>query len=142
MLLLVEDNPADVTLLKEALKESPVPVPLCVVADGEAALAFLHHEGCHQAAARPDLVLLDLNLPRLDSLAVLGQMKTESALKQIPVIILSNSLQPAAIAQSYALGANAYLHKPCELQDYVDMITELIGFWCQRTVLPPCAPGW
>jgi CheY-like chemotaxis protein len=136
MLLLVEDNPAEVVLLKEALKESPVPVSLCVVTDGEAALAFLHHEGGYHAAARPDLSVLDLNLPRMTGLAVLAQVKTERALQQIPVLILSSSLRDADIAQSYALGANAYLYKPFDLQDYFDTITEVIGFWCQRTVLP------
>jgi CheY-like chemotaxis protein len=140
MLLLVEDNPADVVLLKEALKESPVPVPLCVVADGEAALAFLHHEGCYLAAARPDLIVLDLNLPGMTGLAVLAQVKTERALQQIPVLILTSSLQAADIAQSYALGANAYLHKPVELQEFFDTITEVIEFWCQRAVLPTHAP--
>jgi chemotaxis family two-component system response regulator Rcp1 len=136
MLLLVEDNPADVVLLKEALKESPLPVQLCVVADGSEALAFLHHEQPYQDAPRPTLILLDLNVPRVPGQAVLAQVKAEANLKQIPIIVLSGSRRPDDIQQSYELGANAYLQKPLEFGAYVEMVQGLLDFWCRRAVLP------
>jgi two-component system, chemotaxis family, response regulator Rcp1 len=136
MLLLIEDNPADVVLLKEALKESPVPVQLSTVPDGTEALAFLHHQGRYHQAPRPDLIVLDLNLPQLTGQAVLAQVKNDEQLKQIPVVVLTSSTEPGDVAQSYELGANAYVHKPLELEEFFAMVHELIGFWYQRVVLP------
>ena len=139
MLLLIEDNPADVVLLKEALKESPIPIQLSTVCDGTEALAFLHHTGPYHAAPRPDLIVLDLNLPQLPGQAVLAQVKSDEHLKQIPVVVLTSSTDPADIAQSYELGANAYVQKPMELREFFAMVRELIGFWCRRAVLPSVA---
>src|SRR5262245_2229571 len=137
MLLLVEDNPADVVLLKEALKESPVPVQLYTVRDGTDALAFLQHDDRYYEAPRPDLILLDLNLPRKSGHEVLAQLKSDANLKCIPVVILTSSTEPEDIEQSYALGANAYVQKPLELEEFFATIKDLVGFWCQRAVLPP-----
>jgi len=141
MLLVVEDNPADVGLLKEALKESPVPVQLCTVPDGTDALAFLYHQDRYHEAPRPDLILLDLHLPQLPGQDVLAQIKTDATLKQIPVVVLTSSTKPEDVAQSYQLGANAYVQKPTELAAYIAAVKELIGFWYQRVILPPAAPA-
>jgi chemotaxis family two-component system response regulator Rcp1 len=136
MLLLVEDNPADIVLLREALKESPVPVQLCTVRDGTDALAFLQHEDRYREAPRPDLIVLDLNLPRKSGREVLAQVKSDASLKCIPVVILSSSTEPGDIEQSYELGANVYVRKPVDLEEYFATIRDLVGFWCQRAVLP------
>jgi chemotaxis family two-component system response regulator Rcp1 len=133
VLLLVEDNPAEVGLLKEALKRSPVPVQLCPVSDGTEALAFLYHADRYNAAPCPDLIVLDLNcgnLPELNGQAVLARLKTDVTLKQIPVVVFTSSTKPEDIAQSYALGANAYVQKPMELAEFFVLVDELIGFWC------------
>jgi chemotaxis family two-component system response regulator Rcp1 len=142
MLLLIEDNPADVVLLKEALKESPVPVQLSTVPDGPEALAFLHHEGRYHEAPRPDLIVLDLSLPKLKGQAVLAQMKSDASLKQIPVVVLTSSTRPEDVVQSYELGANAYVQKPLELMEYFAAVKELIRFWYQRVVLPSAAEAF
>ena len=142
MLLLIEDNPADVGLLKEALQKSPVPVQLCTVSDGTEALAFLHHADRYNEAPCPDLIVLDLNcgtLPELNGQAVLAHLKTDVTLKQIPVVVLTSSTKPQDIAQSYVLGANAYVQKPMELAEFFVLVHELIGFWCQRAILPSAA---
>ena len=139
MLLLVEDNPADVVLLKEALKESPIPVELYTVSDGTEALAFLHHADRYDEAPCPDLIVLDLNLPKLNGQAVLAHLKTDVTLKRIPVVVFTSSTNPDDIAQSYALGANAYVQKPLGLAEFFVMVHALIGFWCQRAVLPSAA---
>jgi chemotaxis family two-component system response regulator Rcp1 len=140
MLLLVEDNRADVILLTEALKEAghdcPLPVELCTVATGRAALAFLHHEGRYHHAPRPDLIVLDLNLPGQSGQEVLAQVKSEGALRCIPVVVLTSSTRPEDIEQSYQLGANAYVHKSVELEEFFATVKALVGFWCQRVVLP------
>jgi two-component system, chemotaxis family, response regulator Rcp1 len=143
MLLLIEDNRADVFLLKEALKEArkeyPVPVQLYTVADGRTALAFLHHEGCYHHAPRPDLIVLDLHLPGPSGHEVLAQVKSEAALKCIPVVVFTSSTAPEDIEHSYALGANAYVCKAAELEEFFATIKDLVGFWCQRATLPSAA---
>ena len=136
MLLLVEDNPADVVLLREALKESPIPVEFCTVPDGTDALAFLQHEDRYREAPRPSLIVLDLNLPRKSGHEVLAQVKSDTTLKSIPVVVLTSSSEPEDIEQSYELGANAYVQKPLALEEYFATIKDLVGFWCQRAVLP------
>src|SRR5262245_61338432 len=121
ILLLVEDNPGDVILFKEALKQTSVPIQLTTARDGRAALALLAHEPDHEALW-PDLIVLDLNLPQVNGQTVLAWVKSDKALKHIPVVILTNSTEPEDIQQSYALGANAYVQKPLELRDYFAMV--------------------
>jgi CheY-like chemotaxis protein len=121
-LLLVANNRADRVLLTEALTEAThkcaVPVQLCTVADGRAALAFLPHEGPYRQARRPDLIVLDLHGPELSGPEVLAQLKSEAQLKPSPVVILTSSTAPEDSARSYHLGAKAYVHKSVELEEF------------------------
>jgi len=127
--LLVEDNPADVRLTEEALREGTVPLHLSVTPDGEEALAFLRHEGRYAAAPRPDLVLLDLNLPRLDGHAVLAALKADPSLRRIPVVVLSTSEAEADIATSYDLHANCYVSKSPDLDQFFRVMGIIEEFW-------------
>jgi CheY-like chemotaxis protein len=128
-LLLVEDNPGDVELTREALHEVPVPCRLSVARDGAEALRFLRREGAHAGAPRPDLVLLDLNLPRLDGRAVLAAVKQDPALRAIPVVVLTTSRAPADVREAYALHANAYVVKPADLDAHFAAVRALVEFW-------------
>jgi len=127
--LLVEDNPADVRLTEEALREGTVPLHLSVTPDGEEALAFLRREGRYAAAPRPDLVLLDLNLPRLDGRAVLAAVKADPSLRRIPVVVLSTSEAEADIATSYDLHANCYVSKSPDLDQFFRVMGIIEEFW-------------
>jgi two-component system, chemotaxis family, response regulator Rcp1 len=126
-ILLVEDNPADVRLTIEALRESQSPVSLHVAEDGIEAMAFLHTPGPERP--RPDLILLDLNLPRKDGREVLQQIKSEEALRHIPVVILTTSQADQDVMKSYQLSANAYVTKPVDLDQFFRVVHSIDRFW-------------
>jgi CheY-like chemotaxis protein len=136
-MLLVEDSHGDVVLVKEALKQAAVTVSLNVVYDGEAALAFLHKQEPYAQAQTPDLMLLDLNMPKKSGREVLAALKSDPALKDIPVVILTSSSKEQDIRDSYALCANLYLQKPLELDAYFEKIRALVEFWAKHVTPPP-----
>jgi chemotaxis family two-component system response regulator Rcp1 len=136
-ILLVEDNPGDVRLTLEALKEGRVHSHITVASDGEEALAALRKEGRHALAARPDLILLDLNLPRKGGQEVLAEIKADPHLRRIPVVVLTSSRAEQDILRSYDLHANCYITKPVDLGRFLDVVTALEAFWLTIAVLPP-----
>jgi CheY-like chemotaxis protein len=135
-ILLVEDNPGDVRLTKEALKEAKVINNLTVLKDGEEALAYLRRQGPYDKAARPHLILLDLNLPRKDGREVLAQIKAEDALKRIPVVVLTTSQDEQDVLKSYNLHANCYVTKPVDLDQFIRVVQSIEDFWLGIVVLP------
>jgi chemotaxis family two-component system response regulator Rcp1 len=135
-ILLVDDNPADIDLTIDALAQSAWPGKISTVPDGVEAMAYLRREGKHAAATRPQLVLLDLNLPRKDGRAVLSDMKSDPALRRIPVVIFSTSQAPKDIECSYELGANSYVSKPPTLVAWVSAVKLLKDFWIGCACLP------
>ena len=135
-ILLVEDNPGDVDLTREALHESKVHTQMSVVHDGDEALAFLRHQGAHAAAPRPDLILLDLNLPKKDGRAVLGEIKEDPALASIPVVVLTSSEAERDIAHVYALHANCFVTKPIGLEQFLEIVRTIEQFWLTVVKLP------
>lgn len=136
-ILLVEDNPGDVRLTKEALKEGKVRNNMSVAADGVEAIAFLRREGQYADAPRPDVILLDLNLPRKDGREVLAEIKADPALKRIPVVVLTTSKADEDIAKSYNLHANCYITKPVDLDQFITIVQSIEGFWLTIVKLPP-----
>jgi two-component system, chemotaxis family, response regulator Rcp1 len=136
-ILLVEDSPTDVELTQEALAEASIPSRLHVVADGEAALEWLRDPPAHARGARPDLILLDLNMPRKSGREVLGEVKSDARLRDIPVIVLSTSNAQADVSDAYHLGANAYIRKPVQFDAFADAIRALERFWLSVVTLPP-----
>lgn len=135
-MLLVEDSPGDVRLTQEALRDANQSVRLHVVVDGIQAMAFLRREGKHSAAPRPDLILLDLNLPKMDGREVLAQIKADSALKTIPTIVLTTSQAEADIKKSYELQANCFLSKPVQLDAFESIVRSINDFWLTKAKLP------
>jgi two-component system, chemotaxis family, response regulator Rcp1 len=135
-LLLVEDNPADVYLMREVLENLYVQAQLYVVADGEVALAFLRREGHYAAPVRPDLILLDLHLPKKPGLEVLAEISADPSLRRIPLIVLSSSQAERDIVQSYELGANCSITKPTGLEQLQQAVRLIEGFWLTRASLP------
>ncbi|MFA5795448.1 MAG: response regulator [Candidatus Brocadiia bacterium] len=135
--LLVEDSPADVRLTKEALKEEKLHVNLSVVNDGVEAMEFLRREGKFAQAVRPDLILLDLNLPKKDGREVLKEIKSDEKLKSIPVVILTVSKAEEDIAKSYNLHANCYITKPLDLLRFSIVVKSIKNFWLTIVKLPP-----
>lgn len=136
-ILLVEDNPGDVRLTREAWKEARIPNRLHVAADGLDALAFLRREGRHAGAVRPHLILLDLNLPRKDGREVLADIKKDPDLKHIPVVILSTSKADQDVLQSYDLHANCYISKPLDMDRFIRVVRSIEDFWLSTVTLPP-----
>ena len=136
-ILLVEDNPADVRLTREALKDAKVTNSLHVAMDGMDAMAFLRHEGKHADAPRPDLILLDLNLPKKDGREVLADIKKDENLKRIPVVILTTSQSEQDILKTYNLHANCYITKPVDLEQFFSVIKMMEDFWLTIVKLPP-----
>lgn len=136
-ILLVEDNAADIRLTQEALRDAKVLNDLHVVRDGVEALDFLHARGAHEGAVRPDLVILDLNLPRMDGKEVLAALKSDPDLRSIPVAVLTTSAQEEDILQSYDLGANCYLTKPVDLDQFLRLVQSIENFWLGMVRLPP-----
>ena len=134
--LLVEDSPGDVRLTREAFREADATINLHVACDGIEAMAFLRHEGPHIHAPRPDLILLDLNLPKMDGREVLGHIKEDSDLKMIPTVILTTSDAEADIVKSYQLQANCYLNKPVQLGAFENLVKSINDFWLTRVKLP------
>jgi CheY-like chemotaxis protein len=135
-ILLVEDSPADVDLTREALEDAKVHNNLNVVNDGVEALAFLRREGAYAAAPRPDLILLDLNLPKKDGREVLAEIKTDPVLRRIPVGILTTSQAEQDSVKSYDLHANCYISKPVDLDAFVEVVRSIEGFWLAIVRLP------
>ena len=135
-ILLVEDNPGDVRLLRELLREARAENHLSVAVDGVEALAFLRGDGRFARAPRPSLVLLDLNLPRKDGRAVLAEMKGDPALRRIPVVVMSTSAAEEEIARLYDLGANCYVTKPMDLDQFARVVAALEAFWLGVVELP------
>ncbi len=136
-ILLVEDSSADVRLTREALKEAKVVNNLHVVPDGVAALDFLRKQGPYAASPRPDLILLDLNLPKMDGREVLADIKKDQDLKRIPVVVLTTSQAEEDVVRSYNLHANAYVTKPVDLKQFLSVIRAIEEFWLAVVTLPP-----
>ena len=134
--LLVEDSPGDVRLTQEAFRDANSSIRLHVATDGVEAMAFLRREGSYPDAPRPDLILLDLNLPRMDGREVLVQIKGDDSLRLIPTIILTTSDAEVDIVKSYQLQANCYLSKPVQLDAFVNLVKSINDFWLTRAKLP------
>ncbi|MDW5322675.1 response regulator [Plantactinospora sp. KLBMP9567] len=135
-ILVVDDDPGDVLMIEEALATSEVPKAIDVVGDGQEAMEFLHQEGRHREAPRPDMILLDLNMPRMDGRQVLNQVKSDDNLRTIPIVVLTTSNADTDILGSYNLRANAYVTKPIDLDDFNDVIRRIDEFFGQIVVLP------
>jgi two-component system, chemotaxis family, response regulator Rcp1 len=138
-ILLVEDNPGDVRLTREAFKEGSLSNRLSVARDGVEALEFLRREGGFEDAPRPDMILLDLNLPRMDGREVLATIKDDGSLKQIPVVVLSTSRDPVDIQATYDLHANCYIPKPVDLEHFLEVVKVIEAFWLRTVRLPAIA---
>jgi len=136
-ILLVEDNPGDVRLAQEALKESKIKNQLYVVEDGVEAMAFLHREGKYAGVPRPDLILLDLNLPRKSGREVLVEVKGDEALRRIPVVVLTVSKAEEDIARCYNNFANCYITKPLDFGQFMEITRSIEEFWLTIVKLPP-----
>jgi chemotaxis family two-component system response regulator Rcp1 len=135
-ILLVEDSPGDVRLTVEALKEAKVANRLSVVPDGVEAMAFLRQKGSYKDAARPDIILLDLNLPRKDGREVLAEIKDDPKLKQIPVVVLTTSRAESDILKAYDLHANCYITKPVDFKQFMTVVKSIEDFWLTVVKLP------
>ncbi len=138
--LLVEDSPGDVRLTQEAFRDANFAIQMHVAQDGVEAMEFLRRQGRHKDAPRPDLILLDLNLPKMDGSEVLAQIKADDDLKSIPTVILTTSEAEADIAKSYRLQANCYLSKPVELDVFEGLVKSINDFWLTRAKLPQATP--
>jgi two-component system, chemotaxis family, response regulator Rcp1 len=139
--LLVEDSPGDVRLTQEAFRDADRSIELHVATDGVEAMAFLRREGIHAGAPRPDFILLDLNLPRMDGREVLARIKENDDLKTIPTVILTTSDAQADILTSYQLRANCYLSKPVQLEEFESLVKSINDFWLTTVKLPLRAAG-
>jgi chemotaxis family two-component system response regulator Rcp1 len=135
-ILLVEDSPGDVRLTREAFKDAKMHINLHVAADGEEAMVFLKREGDSGNAPRPDLILLDLNLPKKDGREVLEEIKGDPTLKSIPVVILTTSASEEDILRSYRLHANCYITKPVDLEGFLKVVKSIDNFWLSIVTLP------
>jgi two-component system response regulator len=135
-ILLVEDSPTDILLTEEALEHSKVLNNLHIVEDGVEAMAFLRRQGKYADAPRPDLVLLDLNLPRKDGREVLTEMKEDEHLRQIPVVVLTTSRAEEDVARAYAAHANCYIAKPVDFNQFTEVVRTIENFWFTVVVLP------
>jgi CheY-like chemotaxis protein len=135
-LLLVEDSPGDVRLTREAFKDAQIHITLHVAPDGVDAMAFLKREGKHAGAPRPDLILLDLNLPKKDGRRVLEEIKGSVTLRTIPVVILTTSASEADVLRSYHLHANSYITKPVSLEGFLKVVQSIDQFWLSVVKLP------
>lgn len=135
-ILLIEDSPGDVRLAQEAFKEGKINVNLNVVYDGIEALRYLHQEPPYQDAVLPDLILLDLNLPKKDGREVLGEIKNDPALRSIPVVVLTTSNAEQDIINSYSLHVNCYINKPVDFDKFFEIIKKIEEFWLKTAILP------
>lgn len=136
-ILLAEDNPGDAKLTQKAFEQGNITNNLHIVEDGAEAVKFLHQEGDYRERPRPDLVLLDLNMPKMDGWDVLEEIKTDSELARIPVIILTSSEAEEDIVRSYDLQANAYLTKPVDFQGFLEIVHGFEEFWLSLVKMPP-----
>jgi CheY-like chemotaxis protein len=139
-ILLVEDNPADIQITRRALRDSQSPVELVVVRDGQEAIEYLMRQGPHATSAawrKPDLILLDLNLPRLNGREVLQRVRGNAALRLVPVVILSTSNRQEDVEQLYAAGANTYIEKPQDFTRFVEVLQTIQRYWLATALLPP-----
>ncbi len=139
--LLVEDNPGDVRLAREAFRDVNIHVRLHFASDGTEAMAFLKRRGAHLNAPRPDLILLDLNLPKMDGREVLAQIKGDKNLKMIPTIVLSSSETDADVLTSYQLQASCYLRKPAQWDAFDGLVRDINAFWLTKVKLPQRVPS-
>ena len=135
-ILLVEDDPGDVLMTREVLDHSLTPRRVTVVSDGESAMDYLHKRGTHAAAVTPDLVLLDLNLPRMDGREVLAELKADPVLRLIPVVVLTTSEAEDDVVQSYALHANAFVTKPVDFDGFAEVVRRIDDFFLSVVRLP------
>lgn len=135
-ILVVDDDPGDVLMIEEALEDSDVDKVIDVVNDGQEAMEFLRREGRHTEARRPDVILLDLNMPRMDGRQVLGEVKQDEDLRTIPIVVLTTSNADTDIVGSYTLQANAYVTKPIDLDDFNDVVRRIDEFFGRVVVLP------
>jgi len=136
-ILLVEDSETDAELTLEALKQGKLQNSVHHVKDGEEALRYLRNEGEFENAPRPDLILLDLNMPRIDGREVLRQVRADEQLKVIPVVVLTTSSHDKDILETYGLAANSYIVKPVDLRSFFDVVKEINNFWVRVVALPP-----
>jgi CheY-like chemotaxis protein len=136
VVLLVEDSPGDVRLTQEAFRDAGRSIDLRVAADGVEAMAFLKREGIHADVPRPDFILLDLNLPKMDGREVLAYIKEDDDLKTIPTVVLTTSDAEADILTSYQLQANCYLSKPVQLEEFESLVKSINDFWLTKVSLP------
>ena len=135
-ILMIEDNPGDVRLTREVLRDASIPNKLNSVKDGEEAMNYLYLRGQFSGATRPDLILLDLNLPRMGGLEILQKIKADKSLRSIPVVILTSSQAEQDIIAGYESFANAYITKPVSLDQFSRIITSIEGFWLETARLP------
>jgi len=136
-ILLVEDNPGDADLAREALEEHKMCNELHVVSDGEQAMAYLRREGQYTNASRPDLILLDLNLPKKDGREVLAEIKADDDLNHIPIVILTSSRAEEDVLKTYKLHANCYIAKPIDVTQFFNVVRAIEDFWLGIVILPP-----
>ena len=137
-ILFVDDSPRDTALVMEALSQCKLDKEVITLSDGVEALDYLYHRGefCDRDGRNPSVILLDLKMPRLDGLEVLKQIKSDSKLKVIPVVMMTSSQQEADVTQSYQLGVNAYIVKPVNFDDFVETVKQLSAFWAKLNVAP------
>lgn len=135
-ILLVEDNPGDVRLTQEAFRESRMPVKLSVVMDGEDALNYLYRRPPYENVTRPDIILLDLNIPKKDGREVLSEIKNDLSLKYVPVVVLTTSNAEQDIVRTYNLNVNAYINKPVDFDKFFDIVQKIEEFWLMTAILP------
>jgi CheY-like chemotaxis protein len=139
-ILLVEDSPADVALTEEALMDSKLKNNLHIVNDGEAAISFLRRTGTYASVPRPDLILLDLNLPKKNGREVLAEVKADPSLRTIPIVIMTVSQDERDIIESYQLNANCYIRKPVKFEEFIQIVKSIEHFWFSIVTLPPAEP--
>ena len=135
-ILLVEDNPGDVRLTQEAFREARTPIKINVAMDGEEAIAYLRRQPPFQNATRPDLILLDLNIPKKDGREVLAEIKADPLLHDIPVVVLTTSNAEQDIQKTYNLEVNAYINKPVDFDRFFDIVQKIEDFWLMTAILP------
>ena len=135
-ILLVEDNPGDVRLTKEAFKEARIPIVMNVAMDGEEAMAYLNRQPPFENASRPDFILLDLNIPKRDGREVLEMIKNDKSLRNIPVVVLTTSNAEQDIAKTYSLNVNAYINKPVDFDRFFEIVQKIEDFWLMTVALP------
>jgi CheY-like chemotaxis protein len=136
VVLLIEDSPGDIRLTQEAFREADESIKLNIASDGVEAMSFLRRQGIHANAPRPDFILLDLNLPKMDGREVLAHIKEDEDLKTIPTVILTTSSAHADISASYQLQANCYLTKPVQLEEFENLVKGINDFWLKKVKLP------